>query len=135
MLIGDLPIFVAHDSADVWAHPERITSMSAASRGTWPVYRRIISARPASSGETRSIAGRSTPRAAMPGGFPGSAPAQPGGPDPDRSFPRLRGLLGDPCRVGDRGDGSMGPGTWARLLQDDSYGSWAWSRSSPRISG
>ncbi len=22
MLIGDLPIFVAHDSADVWANPE-----------------------------------------------------------------------------------------------------------------
>ena len=68
-LIGDLPIFVAHDSADVWQHPElfkldddgRAAPPSPASRPT-------TSARPASAGAIRSTAGRGSRRPATRGG-------------------------------------------------------------------
>ena len=115
-LIGDVPIFVAHDSADVWAHPELYYLDEHGRPRSWPACRRTISARPASSGETRSIAGRSMPGTVCLVALPAPRPAQPGGPDPDRSLPRLRGLLGGPCRVGDGGDGSLGPRPGARLL-------------------
>ncbi len=58
-IIGDLPIYVAMDSADVWARPE---SFQLDEKKTcpllWPACRRIISARMASCGEIRCIAGK-----------------------------------------------------------------------------
>ena len=54
-IMGDVPIFVAQDSADVWAQPElfRSTPTDRRSRACRPT----TSARPASSGATRSTAG------------------------------------------------------------------------------
>ena len=57
-LMGDMPIFVAHDSADVWAHPELFQlARGRTARRWWPACRRTTSAPPASSGATRSTAG------------------------------------------------------------------------------
>ena len=57
-IMGDLPIYVAHDSADVWVN-RRIFSVGRAgqSDGCFRACRRIISARPASFGAIRFIAG------------------------------------------------------------------------------
>ncbi|MEZ6189842.1 MAG: 4-alpha-glucanotransferase [Phycisphaerales bacterium] len=57
-LIGDIPIFVAHDSCDVWAHPELFAQKPPACRRSSPVRHPMHSARPASSGSTRSTTGR-----------------------------------------------------------------------------
>ena len=58
-LIGDMPIFVAHDSADVWAHPRALPPRR---RGRADARRRraarLLQRRPASAGATRSTAGR-----------------------------------------------------------------------------
>jgi 4-alpha-glucanotransferase len=52
-LMGDVPIFVSSDSADVWANPD------------------LFSPPPASSGVIRSTTGRRSSVPAMPGGSPG----------------------------------------------------------------
>ena len=78
MLMGDVPIFVAHDSADVWRGPTCFTWTSTASRRSSPACRPTISARPASSGETRSTSGRPTPRRTTLVGRRGSGAARPG---------------------------------------------------------
>ena len=109
-LIGDIPIFVAHDSADVWAQPDLFfldEARPADVRGRRAAG--LLQRRRASSGAIRSIAGRPTPGTATPGGSPGSErPAEAGGPDPDRPLPRLRGLLGGARQGEDRGDGPVG---------------------------
>ena len=57
-IIGDIPIFVAHDSADVWAHRRPLPARRARrARAWWPACRPTTSARPASSGAIRSTAG------------------------------------------------------------------------------
>ena len=61
-LLGDLPIYVAHDSADVWAHPELFDlderGLPSPRRRR---ARRTTSAPPASGGATRSTAGTAWP--------------------------------------------------------------------------
>ena len=67
-LIGDIPIFVAHDSADVWSRPDLFFLDK---RGRPTVQAGVppdSSARRDSSGETRSTAGKPTRRRASPGG-------------------------------------------------------------------
>ena len=62
-LIGDVPIFVAHDSADVWAHPDLFyldEHGRPAVRGRRAA--RLLQRGRASSGAIRSIAGRPTPK-------------------------------------------------------------------------
>jgi len=50
--MGDVPIYVAHDSADIWAHPD-LYYLDDQGRPTWsPACRPIISAPPDSSGES-----------------------------------------------------------------------------------
>ena len=57
-LIGDIPIFVAHDSADVWRDRELFTLDARGRADAWsPACRPTTSARPASAGATRSTAG------------------------------------------------------------------------------
>ena len=56
-IVGDMPIFVAYDSADVWANPHLFHLDEKGGRLSWPACRRTISARPASSGATRSTTG------------------------------------------------------------------------------
>ena len=71
-LIGDVPIFVAEDSADVWRIPTCTISTSTAGRSSWPGCHPTTSARTASSGAIRSIDGRRTRRTATRGGCCGS---------------------------------------------------------------
>ena len=71
-IIGDLPIFVAWDSHDVWGTPTCSTSTSSAPRiiaGVPPT----ISAPPGSAGATRCTAGTSWPKTATSGGSRGCA--------------------------------------------------------------
>ena len=55
-IIGDIPIYVALDSADAWANPQ--------------MFRRMVFRPPASSGAIRSTAGKSTGKRAISGGSP-----------------------------------------------------------------
>ena len=55
--MGDLPIFVAHDSADVWAIESSSGSTTPASRPWSPACRRTTSAPRASCGATRTTTG------------------------------------------------------------------------------
>jgi 4-alpha-glucanotransferase len=71
-LIGDLPIFVSADSADVWANPHLF--LLDERRPWWPGCRRTTSRPRASSGATRCTTGTGCGRAASPGGWPGCAP-------------------------------------------------------------
>lgn len=57
-IIGDLPIYVAMDSADVWASPESFSWMKKTCPLLWPACRRIISAPMASCGESAVSLGR-----------------------------------------------------------------------------
>ena len=68
-IVGDMPIFVAYQSADVWARPSSSSSMRAAGRPWWPACRPMPSAPPASAGATRCTAGANTRRAATHGGW------------------------------------------------------------------
>jgi 4-alpha-glucanotransferase len=67
-VVGDLPIFVAHDSADVWANqealPPRRTGRPEVVAGCPPT----TSARPASSGATRCTGGATSRRPGTRGG-------------------------------------------------------------------
>ena len=116
-LIGDVPIFVAEDSADVSAHPElyyldehgRPEFMAGVPPDyfsedgqLWgnPLYR-LGGAR---EGRLRMVV------AAAPGA------ARAGGHHPDRPFPRLRGLLGGARWLEDGGDGPVGPRAGTRVL-------------------
>ena len=111
-LMGDVPIYVALDSADVWAHPELFELAPTAQPRSSPACRPTTSAPPASSGAIRSIAGSSTRKTgyawwiARFRALVGDAR-----PDPARSLPRLRGVLGNSRRRHDRGEWQMGEGT------------------------
>ena len=74
-LIGDIPIFMAHDCADVWQHRELFTlERPPASGRWWRGCRPTISARPGSAGATRSTAGTGCGGRISPGGFERFAP-------------------------------------------------------------
>ena len=68
-LIGDLPIFVAHDSADVWANQHEYFWTRVGIQRSSPVCLPITSAPPGSAGAIRSIAGISWRARAINGGF------------------------------------------------------------------
>ena len=109
MLIGDLPIFVAHDSADVWANPELFYLDK---RGQ-PLV--VAGVPPDYFSETGQHWGNPLYRWDAHAADDYAwwvarlrVPAGPGRHRPDRSFPRLRGLLGDPRRVADGGVGQVG---------------------------
>ena len=69
-IVGDAPIFIAHQSAEVWAQPEAVRAGRAtAGPRWWPACRPTSSAPPASAGATRCTAGARTPRTATPGGW------------------------------------------------------------------
>ena len=58
-LFGDLPIYVSHDSVDVWANQEIfLLDVRPLGRPAYPGYPRIISARQASAGETLCTIGK-----------------------------------------------------------------------------
>ena len=72
--MGDMPIYVSLDSADVWAHPE-LFELDEQRRPTGGLGRSagLLLAKPGSSGATRSTAGSRSRRTATPGGSRASA--------------------------------------------------------------
>ena len=109
-LIGDVPIFVAHDSADVWAHPD-LYDLDEHGRPRF-----MAGVPPDYFSETGQLWGNPLYRWEVHAkdGYawwmlPAPVPARAGGHHPDRPLPRLRGVLGGPRRVGDRGDRPVGP--------------------------
>ena len=103
-IIGDMPIFVATDSADVWAHPD-LFELDADGRAdaSSPACRPTTSAPPASAGAIRSTAGTRMARDGY-AWWVARMRARPraGRHRPHRPLPRLRRLLGDPGRRADR---------------------------------
>lgn len=75
-IIGDLPMYVAPDSADVWAQPAQFCLDPDGSRALPPVFRRTISAPTDSSGATRSTIGMPCAWTASGGGRNASAAQQ-----------------------------------------------------------
>ena len=67
-LVGDMPIFVAHDSSEVWTHREWFHLEAAVSPRSSPGSRPTISAPPASAGAIRSTTGTAWPRTATASG-------------------------------------------------------------------
>jgi 4-alpha-glucanotransferase len=55
--VGDIPIYVAHDSADVWARQDLFSSTAPDGPVPSPAFRPTTSARRGSSGAIRSIGG------------------------------------------------------------------------------
>ena len=56
-IVGDLPMYVAHNSTDVWVHRRHFKLDAGATLRWWPACRLIISVQPANCGATRSIVG------------------------------------------------------------------------------
>ena len=117
-LIGDIPIFVAHDSADVWAQPD----CSSSTRRGRPTC--VAGVPPDYFSATGQLWGNPLYRwEAHAGGRlrlvdrPAERPAEAGRPDPARPLPRLRGLLGSSRQGDDGGDGRWVPGPGAAFFQ------------------
>ena len=115
-LIGDLPIFVAGDSADVWTNPDLFLlderRRPAVVAGVPPDYFSTTGqlwGNPLYDWEAHQRTGYAwwTARLRRPGA---------GGPDPSGPLPRLRGVLGGAGRQPDGGEGPMGQGTGGRSL-------------------
>ena len=70
-LIGDMPIYVALDSADVWAQPSFLSSTKKICPPPLRAYRLTISAPTASSGATLSTIGTHSAQTATAGGYAG----------------------------------------------------------------
>ena len=73
-IIGDIPIFVSGDSADVWANPQLFQLDAQSGRAWWPGCRPITSAPPGSSGAIRCTIGRPSNAPITPGGWTGCGP-------------------------------------------------------------
>ncbi len=69
-VVGDVPIFVAFDSADVWSNPDLFFCSLMAIPSLSLACRRIILARQGNGGGTRSTAGTNWRRRITPGGQP-----------------------------------------------------------------
>ena len=67
-IMGDIPIYVAHDSADVWSHPELFRLDEQGSPPPWRAFLLTTSARPDNFGETLFIDGMSLARSGHRGG-------------------------------------------------------------------
>lgn len=72
-IIGDLPIYVAEDSVDVWSCPQEFQLDENLSPPRWPAARRMASPPPVSYGATRCLTGTLWLPTAMPGGCAASA--------------------------------------------------------------
>ncbi len=120
MLIGDLPIFVAHDSADVWARPELFyldkrgqplvvagvpPDYFSATGQLWgnPLYRWEAHAAEDYSWWVARLARLAASRR----------------PRPDRPFSGFRSVLGDTRRLGDRGNRPLGSRPGSQILRGD----------------
>ena len=69
-IIGDVPIFVAYQSADVWSHQELFESgRKWPPILLWPVFHQITSARPDSYGGIHFTVGKSTKKPVLRGGL------------------------------------------------------------------
>ena len=108
-LIGDIPIFVAHDSADVWSRPDLFFLDK---RGQPTVQAGVP---PDLFSTTGQLWGNPLYRweAHQKEGFSWwigriERASEMGRPDSHRSFPRLRGLLGGAGQGEDRGQGTLG---------------------------
>ena len=136
--VGDVPIYVAHDSADVWAASGALPARRGrAGRPTSPACRPTTSARPASSGATRSTAGTRMAEDGLRLVDRAAAAAFLLTCDLVRidHFRGFRRVLGGAGRGGDRartGGGSPGPG--AKLFDARRGGARRRCRSSPRTS-
>ena len=69
-IIGDIPIFVSLDSADVWANQELFQLDSKGFPTSVAGFRPIISRKQGNFGETRSMIGTNTRKTVFNGGFP-----------------------------------------------------------------
>ena len=67
-MIGDIPIYVAFDSADAWAQPELFQFDKEIFRSALPDVRRMLFPPQGSSGEIRFMTGNITRKQAMHGG-------------------------------------------------------------------
>lgn len=67
-IMGDIPIYVAADSADAWAGRELFEMDSEGHPAAWLAARRTILPRMASCGATRCMTGPTTSVPTMPGG-------------------------------------------------------------------
>ena len=92
-IIGDIPIFIAYDSADAWANPICSFWMMKVCQPSSPACHLIISRRRDSCGAIRSTAGASTKRPVTMVAQSLPFRAEPCGYRASRSFPRLCGLL------------------------------------------
>ena len=72
-IMGDVPIYVAMDSADVWANRDLFELDEAGSQKWSPASHQTTSAPPANYGAIRSTAGKPTRRLDMHGGSPACA--------------------------------------------------------------
>ena len=57
LIFGDMPIYVAMDSADTWSNPEIFWLTGAAGRYVWRAVRRITFRKPGSFGGTPCMIG------------------------------------------------------------------------------
>ena len=67
-IIGDLPIYVAADSVDVWSSPQEFQLDETLFPPKWPAARRTLFPPPASFGATRCMIGTPCAKPDMPGG-------------------------------------------------------------------
>ena len=113
MLIGDVPIFVAHDSADVWAQPRALLPRRARpAAGCGGRSARLFQRdRPALGQPALSVGGPRRGRLCVVG-RPAPVPARPGRHRPDRSFRGFEAYWEIPPgrRRRRRASGSPGPG-------------------------
>jgi 4-alpha-glucanotransferase len=108
-VIGDVPIFVAHDSADVWANPDLSTwTRGAAQRRLRRAARLLQRDRPAWGNPLYRLGRDGARRLRL---VAGAVPPHPrdGGRGADRPLPRLRGVLGDSGRGADGAPRPLGP--------------------------
>jgi 4-alpha-glucanotransferase len=116
-IMGDLPIFVAHDSADVWSRQELFRldadGQPAVVAGVPPDY---FSA----TGQLWGNPHYQWEEIARTGAVPLAAHA--GGCHPHRSLPRIRSVLGGLCRISNRRQRSLGEGPWCSALRSGAFG-------------
>ena len=135
-IVGDVPIFVAHHSADVWAQPGAVRAGLRRAGPPWsPACRPTTSAPPASAGATRCTAGTR-----MRSRWLRLVDARACGASVElrrhrahRPLPRLRRLLGDPGqRAARRSTAAGAPGRAARSVRGRRTPRSGRCRSSPR---
>ena len=138
-IIGDIPIFVAHDSADVWAnqHLFKLDDQRPAAGRRGRAARLLQRHRPAL-GQSAVRLGRHGRRRLRVVDRPLPPSARAGRPGAHRSLPRLRGGLGGARRRHARrstAHGSSGPGSAVVRRHRRRRSAAASRRSSPRTSG